>query len=300
MSLNSESEYRRYTAVLREDKRNYAITHSKRPRGKATVEINGNQGVLKFFVKNLKPVHSPGNYKGYRAWLLGEEGEKQIPVNTGIIIINDEGVGEGSCSFEADNVLGTGLNIEIFTTMEVRVKNGRNDIPDDTVLIGHLELEEVTLPEEPKMEKVAPFGAGLPSHQWWKFYPGYLHNLMSNQSLRSKESLCWPSSNSERTSHGVRSEPVFQGHQLVGLQNDQKGTVKHLVHGIPGRFCERDQPYGGATGYLYWQPLPRQNYKAGDYGYWLIYLDPITGEVVLPHRQTIPPNCQQCRMSEKE
>ncbi len=286
MNRHAEPEYRRYTAVLREDDRNYAVSPTKRPRGKATIEINGNEGLLKCSVKNLRSAPQEGT-PAYGVWLVSQDAGQITPVLAGTISISEEGVGESSWSFVADNVYETALDIDSFITLEVGVKTPSNDLPGHRVLIGQLELEEVNFSEEPTMEKVAPFGQGLPFYQWWKFYPGYFNDWMYYP-IQPITQACSGSFGDFQTG------PVFQGHQLIGLQYDQKGAIKFLVHGIPGRFCLRDQPYGGATGYIYWHPLPGQQYRAGDYGYWLIHLDPITGEVVFPQRATKPPDCEQC------
>ncbi len=290
MDRYAESEYRRYTVVLREDKRNYAITPTKRPKGKATIEINGTKGVLRCSVKNLSPLKNGEMLLEYGLWLVREDTDSLLPVYTGSIPISKDGAGEVNWPFEAGDVRGTGLEIDLFTAVEVRVHTAHKDKPGDRVLTGQLELEEVNLPEDPKMEKVSPFGTGLPYYQWWKCYPGYFHDWMYYP-IQPLSQVC------SEVVNNFQTGPVFQGHQLVGLQYDQKGAVKYLVHGIPGRFCLRDQPYGGATGYIYWHPLPGQQYQAGDYGYWLIHINPITGEVVFPQRATKPPDCDQCNRS---
>lgn len=312
MSHNTDSEYRRYSAVLREDTRNYAITPTRRPRGKAAIEINGNQGLLKCWVKNLKSSQNKIAVN-YGIWLIADDNNKRFPIHTGTLKVNEEGVGENSWIFSADNVKSTGLEIDTFSSIEVCVESAHKALPGQRVLVGELELEEANLSEEPKLEKVSPFGGKMPQSQWWKFYPGYLDSLMYYPSVRNSTNSCRQTGTKSDSSvhnlnartqesilHGcfdfgdVQTGPVFQGHQLVGLQYSQEGAVKYLVHGIPGRFCLRDQPYGGATGYVYWHPLPGQQYKAGDYGYWLIYIDPVTGEVVFPRKPTKPPNCEEC------
>lgn len=319
MDRHAEPEYRRYTAVLREDKRNYAISPAKRPRGKVIIEVHGNRGAFKCMVKNLRLLPSEEDFTGYALWLVTEDKGKAVPVYAGTTVINEEGVGESSWNFIADNVRDTGLDIDSFNTVEIRVAKGRKDMPGDRVLVGSLELEEVNLSSEPKMEKVSPFGPGLPYYQWWKFYPGFFHDWMyyPQVPVTSYRPQGMPVHPSYQVYGGLRNKgqpvtqacsdefwyvktgPVFRGHQLIGLQYDDKGAVRFLVHGIPGRFCLRDQPYGGATGYIYWHPLPGQQYKAGDYGYWLIHIDPHTGGVVFPQKETKPPDCDQCQRDDK-
>ena len=318
MNYWAAGEYHRYSAVLREDSNRYAQTPTKRPRGNVSMEVTGNTGVLNCSIRNLRSLYSQDRYAGYGLWIVREEKGDRIPVYAGIIQIDGEGVGESTISFVPDNVGGSGLGIESFNVLEVCVSAAPDGLPGDRVLVGELELEEADLSEEPKMEKVTPFGAGLPYHQWWKFYPGYFHNLMFNiqgtQNAGSERAIGSPETNlPDRVYGGTKNSvietaprvcsqavsdvgigPVFRGHQLVGLQYE-KDAVRFLVHGIPGRFCLRDQPYGGATGYIYWHPLPGQQYKAGDYGYWLIYIDPTTGEVVLPNKTVKAPDCSNCK-----
>ncbi|WP_418791348.1 hypothetical protein [Phosphitispora sp. TUW77] len=279
MNRLMDREYHRYTAVLREDNPNYAKTPAKRPGGKATIEITGKSGILKCSVRNLRPLNASDIKKEYEIWVRAEETKKNIPVYAGIIEINNKGVGESLISFEPDRLQGSGLNLGFGGILEVCVNTApKDDLPGDRVLVGELELEEADLSEEPKMEKVSPFGTGLPYHHWWKFYPGNFQNM-----------VVFSQNNQNSGSYG----PVFRGHQLIGLQYAQD-AVKYLVHGVPGRFCLRDQPCEGATGYVYWHPLPGQQYKPGDYGYWLIYIDPATGEVVFPDKAIKPPDCLSC------
>ena len=312
MGHSTDSEYRRYSAVLREHNKSYAITPTRRPRGKVVVEINGNQGILSCSLKNLKPFQNKSTPIEYGVWLISDDTDKRIPIHTGLIRPNKEGVGESSWSFNPDDVRGTGLDIDSFSTLAVCAAAVHKYTMGERILTGQLELEEAKLSEDPKMEKVSPFGVGLPESQWWKFYPGYFDDLTYYPSVRNNMSSYRQTGKNELLRHnreqvklhdpalencyefGSLSAPAFQGHQLIGLQYDQNGAVKYLVHGIPGRFCLRDQPYGGATGYTYWHPLPGQQYKAGDYGYWLIHIDPVTGEVVFPRKPTRPPSCDEC------
>lgn len=286
MSRYTETEYRRYTAVLREDQKNYAITPMKRPRGKATIEVSDGKGVLKCLVKNLRFSHD-GVSPVYGVWLLSQDAGQILPAMAGIIDIGEGGGGEGEWSLITQNVCNTGLDIDSFNILEVRTILPTKERPGDRVLVGHLELEEANFSEESKMEKVAPFGNGLPFYQWWKFYQGFF-NEWKPHPMQPVSQAC------SGDIGELQTGPVFQGHQLVGLQYDQKGAIMFLVHGIPGRFCLRDQPYGGLTGYIFWHPLPGQQYKAGDYGYWLIHIDPKSGEVVFPRKATKPPNCDEC------
>lgn len=316
MAEYSGQEYRRYSAVLKECSRNFAVNPIKRPRGRVVIEVFGNRCQLLCSIKNLRPLEEAGITKGYNVWLLADENENNFPVYAGEIIINDVGVGESKWELEANNVNNSGFDIDSFSVMEIWAGFRGEGASGQLVLAGQLGIEEASMSEQPEMKKIAPFGNNNPYYQWWKFYPGYNQNLnlssqpqYSNYGQREQtgdvQGQYFGGLGSKPGSiicanmyNGAQTQPVFQGHQLIGLQYEQDGTVKYLVHGIPGRFCLRDQPYKGTTGYTIWQPLTGQDYKPGDYGYWLIYFNPVTGEVVFPKKPTIPPDCDECNRRE--
>lgn len=71
------------------------------------------------------------------------------------------------------------------------------------------------------------------------------------------------------------------GHYLFGLYNEEE-TVKYFVYGIPGQFTIDEHPYRGANGFNTW--YQGQN----EYGYWIIYIDPMTGKPVYPQIPMVP------------
>jgi len=92
-------------------------------------------------------------------------------------------------------------------------------------------------------------------------------------------------------------DPPLEGHhwwqvsdkEIVGVQLDDDGRLIHMAHGVFGRYLLEDQPHFGATGYVHWQPLPGNRYQGGDFGYWLLHLDPATGQPDFNYRPTPPP-----------
>lgn len=317
MARHTEMEYRKYVTVLREDDRRYAVAKTKRPKGKVSIEVRGDKGLLKCSVKNLSL--NSGNH--YHLWLVKEDQQKQDPVHVGYLTVDKSGNAEAEWGFGVSSIKESGIDLDLYGLVEVRAGGHDESLSGCRVLVGELELSEVYFSEEPAMEKVAPFGPGHSSHQWWKFYPGSANSSepqpnsnFTGQKLDSALGV-EPTSvhvlgerpkNMEANSNGCSDEsdiiqtgPVFQGHHIIGLEYNEKGDVKYLIHGIPGRFCLRDQPYGGETGYVYWQPLPGQRYQAGDYGYWLIYLLPRTGEAAFPKKEIKPPDCDNCDRKEE-
>ena len=71
------------------------------------------------------------------------------------------------------------------------------------------------------------------------------------------------------------------GHYLFGLYN-VKDEVKFYVYGVPGRFITEDHPQKGTTGFNTW-------FEGRDnVGYWLLYIDPLTGRIIYPINPMIP------------
>lgn len=62
-------------------------------------------------------------------------------------------------------------------------------------------------------------------------------------------------------------------HYLFGLYNEGE-KVKYFVYGIPGNFTQDEYPHKGANGFNVWHP--GQNTE----GYWLMFIDPMTGRPV--------------------
>ncbi len=67
------------------------------------------------------------------------------------------------------------------------------------------------------------------------------------------------------------------GHYLFGIKHGKSGEVKAIVFGIPGRKCEKDQPFKGKTGFVKWITW------GGRDGYWIMVYDPMTGMVKYPN-----------------
>ncbi|GKX68685.1 hypothetical protein [Inconstantimicrobium mannanitabidum] len=63
---------------------------------------------------------------------------------------------------------------------------------------------------------------------------------------------------------------IKHGHFLFGIKGDKEGKAKYLVYAVPGTKDEKDQPYGGKSGFVTWVPGPDKN---SDLGYWLLFYD---------------------------
>lgn len=70
-------------------------------------------------------------------------------------------------------------------------------------------------------------------------------------------------------------------HYIFGLYNINE-EVKYFIYGVPGNFTKDEHPSNGKDGFNTW-------YEGKDgHGYWIIYIDPITGRPVYPFNPMIP------------
>lgn len=68
-------------------------------------------------------------------------------------------------------------------------------------------------------------------------------------------------------------------HFLFGLKKDDaSGKIQKYYYAIPGKYAN-EHPDEGKSGFNYWQPLSGTEKRPGDYGYWIVSVDPYTGEL---------------------
>ncbi|WIV12304.1 hypothetical protein [Proteiniborus sp. MB09-C3] len=132
--------------------------------------------------------------------------------------------------------------------------------------------------------KVEPFRENLRDCTWWRiehnnedidrgFLPfyNYLVNVYYPYPLTSRTTTC-------------QSMVEKYGHYIFGTVAKQE-EIKYYVYGVPGKFTIADHPYNGATGFNTW--LKDKNSEE-DLGYWLIYIDALSGKIINPVNPTIP------------
>lgn len=118
--------------------------------------------------------------------------------------------------------------------------------------------------------KIEPTKISLQGYSWWKidsteenkgFLPYY--NYLMGGNIRYKHI-----GNSTSSRYLINK----YGYYLFGIYRED--SVKYYMYGVPGQFVTRDHPYMGLTGYNTWFE------GKGDYGYWVIYIDPISSSPI--------------------
>ncbi|WP_077369419.1 hypothetical protein [Anaerosalibacter sp. Marseille-P3206] len=128
---------------------------------------------------------------------------------------------------------------------------------------------------------VKPFNVELNGYDWWRiesdgvnihrgFLPfyNYLLNMYHNYPNMQNTTTC---------------QYLIQKykHYLFGIYK-VNGDARYYIYGVPGSFTTLEHPFRGATGFNTW-------YESKDgFGYWLIYIDPLTGKVMYTINPMIP------------
>lgn len=132
--------------------------------------------------------------------------------------------------------------------------------------------------------KVEPFKEKLRGCSWWRIEHGdsdisrgflpfynYVVNVYYPYPLTSKITTC-------------QSLIEKYGHYIFGTVAEGE-EIKYYVYGVPGQFTIAEHPYNGATGFNTW--LKDKNSTDG-LGYWLMYINALSGKIVNPVNPTIP------------
>lgn len=133
-------------------------------------------------------------------------------------------------------------------------------------------------------ERVEPFRENLRDCTWWKiehsnedfqrgFLPfyNYLVNVYYPYPLTSRTTTC-------------QSMIEKYGHYIFGTVTKQE-EIQYYVYGVPGKFAITEHPYNGSTGFNTWL---RDKNSSEDLGYWLVYVDALSGKIINPANPTIP------------
>lgn len=120
---------------------------------------------------------------------------------------------------------------------------------------------------------IEPFRLRLDGYNWWKidfqedargFLPYFSYLVGGDQKSRRSDNFV--------TSRDLMT---VYNHYLFGLYTLGE-EIKYYVYAVPGGFYKDEHPHGGSTGFNTW-------FAGEDIGgYWLLYIDPLTGKVIYP------------------
>jgi len=129
--------------------------------------------------------------------------------------------------------------------------------------------------------QVQPFKVYLHGYTWWRIdddghnsYKGFLpyYNYLLSADYK------YPFLNNSTT---CLDQIRKYGHYLFGIYSENN-QAKYYVYAIPGRFTMEEHPFKGITGFNTWYD------SIDEIGYWILYIDPLTGKVIYPINPMTP------------
>ena len=128
-------------------------------------------------------------------------------------------------------------------------------------------------------KEVEPLSVRLKNFKWW-YIPydetGLKTGILPYYNQIISSYYPYPMSSRVTTCASLMKK---YGHYVFGIFKDDDEIVK-FIYGIPGEFTKEEQPYKGVTGFKNWSYADKDN--KGDYGYWLAFVNPKTGETTDP------------------
>lgn len=126
-----------------------------------------------------------------------------------------------------------------------------------------------------------PLRQHLKGYKWWRidfqdeakgFLPYFNYVTGGKQKVRTSSNVNYIS---------ARELMAMYNHYLFGMYYKNK-EVQYYIYAIPGGFYKDEHPHGGTSGFNTW-------FEGNEMlGYWLIYIDALTGEVIYPQNPMMP------------
>lgn len=114
-------------------------------------------------------------------------------------------------------------------------------------------------------ETCDPFGSRRRDYRWWKIgNPAYLNNVLYQCNIKTPL-LFNPK---------VMMAHFKYRHLIVGVYTDRMRRFECIVCGVPGVYNIDDKPFGDMCR---WVQVEGNRPRYGAFGYWLVYVDPKTG-----------------------
>ncbi|NLP29590.1 MAG: hypothetical protein GX363_00480 [Clostridiales bacterium] len=302
--------YRRSFVMLEEQSRDYCARDAP-IKGYLKVETGNNKGAMRCVVQNLR-YYSRGDYI-YKLIFFGKSRDKTIHYVMGNLIVNRYGNGETYFRFNPLDMDGKGNAYHDFTVAIVAATSSinekeplhpvlkgviRQESPskrqdeeplDDEIEKCEVETEKEEVCEEVKHEEAEDVREENGRHRYNSFYNEYLVRYCIHTCDAASEYDDVTPFENDRTNarwkriRDVSSLPLvspgahfFAGqykHYLFGAKPDPEGRAEEFYIAIPGRFTQEEQPDGGKSGFVYWQPMMGAPEDKGSYGYWIVAID---------------------------
>ncbi len=275
--------------VLKAENKQYAFDPSKEIRGYLKLEKDTDKGLVVIIADNLK-FFPKGEYI-YTLIFAGTRNEKRCYYMVGNLTTDENGKGEGSFRINPEDIDGNGTSLADFSTAIIAAMSSFNSREAlHPVLKGSFPIHNTNSDRTPAAPKdYSPF--------YNKFILGNCIEIAKQQDkyeniLPFKNDLTQAVWNKITDINlfpiiapGAKPPMQKYGHFLFGWHDS------HYFLGIPGRFFPEEQPDGGKSGFVFWQPIvgmedecqdssvPIEERRKNIYGYWIASINRYNGHI---------------------
>lgn len=280
-------DHRKSFVMMTEQNRAFAMDRHRKCKGYLKIETGNGKGTMRVGVENFCCFEK--RQYAYKVILFGRKKGKLIFKVLGEVPINKKGKGEIYLRFHPEDVDGKGSRFSEFS-MAVVVAASQVDPREvlHPVLRGTLE------------HKDPPFQGGERVVERYNLY--YCRHLLEGcRNIENKLEIYDKIVPFKEDQTKAEWRRIVNISKFPLLSKDGQYAISRYRHfifgtgevyyfiGVPGRYLEREQPEGGESGFVLWQPiLGAERYEADQegaslesrqiaYGYWIAAIDKKTG-----------------------
>ena len=281
--------YDKYAAhfVMLEGQNNvFALRTALPVKGHIKIETGNGKGAMRIVVQNMR-YYEKGPYI-YKLILFGKKRERTIHKIMGTVTINKYGTGESYLRFNPLDIDGKGNQLSAYNAaiiVAVSLVNEKESL--HPVLKGEIITEdtEAEIMEEIQEEEKVP--------ELKRTFNDYYNEFLIEACERcirmaryyddvtpfklDKTGAEWKKivniGNMPVVSRGAHYFSTKYRHYIFGI------AEKRCYIGIPGRLMKEEQPDGGESGFVYWQPIVGAGHSDDSYGYWIAAINMANGNI---------------------
>ncbi len=318
-------KYSRRLIHLEEQNRDFAAKETP-IKGYLRIETGNNKGAVRCYVENLK-FFQKGTYL-YKLVLFGEKNGTIISAILGTLNCSVQGKGESYFRFLPNDVDGNGNEYADFETAiivaasAVDKQESLHPVLKGEMVIGNSGEEKQHVKKENKLNEVweekksgqhkesSPKEMSQERHQereqtsYNHFYNKFILHACNHICQTAEKYQDIEPFSSDSTKASWKKMPItihlpliapgahyFSGrykHYIFGARERNNQSALDYFFGIPGRNIPEEQPDGGESGFVFWQPIKGVEERKGSnskenqqaYGYWIVKIDGITGNII--------------------
>ena len=128
---------------------------------------------------------------------------------------------------------------------------------------------------------VEPFIDKIGNYVWWQIpydvqtmYRAYMPFISYLDSLRE------PTDQADYYVSRMAQIVYIHQHHIFGICYDENNRARYYAYGILGRNLSMEQPFELDENFVYWHPCDNVPSNIESYGYWILTIDPKTGDAV--------------------